>query len=245
MKIKILTIFPEMFSGFLSTSIIKRALNKELVEIEIIDFREYSLDKFKRVDDYPYGGGAGMVLMCQPILDCLKDVSSQDSYVILTSPEGDKFDQKIAKELAKKEEIVIICGHYEGFDGRIYDHIDRQISLGDFILTGGELPAMVMSDAIIRLLKGVIADESTVEESFEDDLLEYRQYTRPEDYNGQKVPSVLLSGHHENIRKYRLKERLKNTYLKRKDLLEKHNLTDEEIVILNEIIEELNEGNNK
>lgn len=245
MKIKILTIFPEMFSGFLSTSIIKRALNKELVEIEIIDFREYSLDKFKRVDDYPYGGGAGMVLMCQPILDCLKDVSSQDSYVILTSPEGDKFDQKIAKELAKKEEIIIICGHYEGFDGRIYDHIDRQISLGDFILTGGELPAMVMSDAIIRLLKGVIADESTVEESFEDDLLEYRQYTRPEDYNGQKVPSVLLSGHHENIRKYRLKERLKNTYLKRKDLLEKHNLTDEEIVILNEIIEELNEGNNK
>lgn len=245
MKIKILTIFPEMFSGFLSTSIIKRALNKELVEIEIIDFREYSLDKFKRVDDYPYGGGAGMVLMCQPILDCLKDVSSQDSYVILTSPEGDKFDQKIAKELAKKEEIIIICGHYEGFDGRIYDHIDRQISLGDFILTGGELPAMVMSDAIIRLLKGVIADESTVEESFEDDLLEYRQYTRPEDYNGQKVPSVLLSGHHENIRKYRLKERIKNTYLKRKDLLEKHNLTDEEIVILNEIIEELNEGNNK
>ncbi len=245
MKIKILTIFPEMFSGFLSTSIIKRALNKELVEIEIIDFREYSLDKFKRVDDYPYGGGAGMVLMCQPILDCLKDVSSQDSYVILTSPEGDKFDQKISKELAKKEEIIIICGHYEGFDGRIYDHIDRQISLGDFILTGGELPAMVMSDAIIRLLKGVIADESTVEESFEDDLLEYRQYTRPEDYNGQKVPSVLLSGHHENIRKYRLKERLKNTYLKRKDLLEKHNLTDEEIVILNEIIEELNEGNNK
>ena len=245
MKIKILTIFPEMFSGFLSTSIIKRALNKELVEIEIIDFREYSLDKFKRVDDYPYGGGAGMVLMCQPILDCLKVVSSQDSYVILTSPEGDKFDQKISKELAKKEEIIIICGHYEGFDGRIYDHIDRQISLGDFILTGGELPAMVMSDAIIRLLKGVIADESTVEESFEDDLLEYRQYTRPEDYNGQKVPSVLLSGHHENIRKYRLKERLKNTYLKRKDLLEKHNLTDEEIVILNEIIEELNEGNNK
>ena len=245
MKIKILTIFPEMFSGFLSTSIIKRALNKELVEIEIIDFREYSLDKFKRVDDYPYGGGAGMVLMCQPILDCLKDVSSQDSYVILTSPDGDKFDQKISKELAKKEEIIIICGHYEGFDGRIYDHIDRQISLGDFILTGGELPAMVMSDAIIRLLKGVIADESTVEESFEDDLLEYRQYTRPEDYNGQKVPSVLLSGHHENIRKYRLKERLKNTYLKRKDLLEKHNLTDEEIVILNEIIEELNEGNNK
>ena len=183
--------------------------------------------------------------MCQPILDCLKDVSSQDSYVILTSPDGDKFDQKISKELAKKEEIIIICGHYEGFDGRIYDHIDRQISLGDFILTGGELPAMVMSDAIIRLLKGVIADESTVEESFEDDLLEYRQYTRPEDYNGQKVPSVLLSGHHENIRKYRLKERLKNTYLKRKDLLEKHNLTDEEIVILNEIIEELNEGNNK
>lgn len=245
MKIKILTIFPEMFSGFLSTSIIKRALSKELVEIEIIDFREYSSDKFKRVDDYPYGGGAGMVLMCQPILDCLKDVSSDDSYVILTSPEGDKFDQRIAKELAKKEELIIICGHYEGFDGRIYDHIDRQISLGDFILTGGELPAMVMSDAIIRLLKGVIADESTVEESFEDNLLEYRQYTRPEDYYGEKVPSVLLSGHHENIRKYRLKERLKNTYLKRKDLLEKHKLTNEERVFLNEIIDELNEGDNK
>ena len=241
MRIKILTIFPEMFSGFLSTSIIKRALNKEQVEIDVIDFRQYSTDKFKRVDDYPYGGGAGMVLMCQPILDCLSAVKSENSYVILTSPEGDRFDQNIAKELAKKEEIVIICGHYEGFDGRIYDHIDRQISVGDYILTGGELPAMVMTDAITRLLKGVIADESTVEESFEDDLLEYRQYTRPVDYNGSKVPEVLLSGHHENIRKYRLKERLKATYLKRKDLLEKHEFTKEETKMLEEIKEELGE----
>ena len=241
MKIKILTIFPEMFRDFINTSIIKRAIQREFVEIEVIDFRNYSKDKSKRVDDYPYGGGAGMVLMCQPILDCLKDVRNQNSFVLLTSPEGVKFNQTIAKQWSKKEEIIIICGHYEGYDGRIYDYVDQEVSVGDYILTGGELPAMIITDAITRLLRGVISDESILEESFENDLLEYRQYTRPENYEGMKVPEVLLSGHHENIRKYRLKEQLKQTYLRRPDLLEKHNFTKEEEKMMKEIKNELGE----
>lgn len=241
MKIKILTIFPEMFRNFINTSIIKRAIQREFVEIEVIDFRNYSKDKSKRVDDYPYGGGAGMVLMCQPILDCLKDVRNQNSFVLLTSPEGVKFNQTIAKQWSKKEEIIIICGHYEGYDGRIYDYVDQEVSVGDYILTGGELPAMIITDAITRLLRGVISDESILEESFENDLLEYRQYTRPENYEGMKVPEVLLSGHHENIRKYRLKEQLKQTYLRRPDLLEKHNFTKEEEKMMKEIKNELGE----
>lgn len=242
MKIKILTIFPEMFRDFINTSIIKRAIQREFVEIEVIDFRNYSKDKSKRVDDYPYGGGAGMVLMCQPILDCLKDVRNQNSFVLLTSPEGVKFNQTIAKQWSKKEEIIIICGHYEGYDGRIYDYVDQEVSVGDYILTGGELPAMIITDAITRLLRGVISDESTLEESFENDLLEYRQYTRPENYEGMKVPEVLLSGHHENIRKYRLKEQLKQTYLRRPDLLEKHIFTKEEEKMMREIKNELGES---
>lgn len=239
MKIKIITIFPEMFRDFINTSIIKRAIQREFVEIEVIDFRNYSKDKSKRVDDYPYGGGAGMVLMCQPILDCLKDVRNQNSFVLLTSPEGVKFNQTIAKQWSKKEEIIIICGHYEGYDGRIYDYVDQEVSVGDYILTGGELPAMIITDAITRLLRGVISDESILEESFENDLLEYRQYTRPENYEGMKVPEVLLSGHHENIRKYRLKEQLKQTYLRRPDLLEKHVFTKEEEKMMKEIKNEL------
>lgn len=241
MKIKILTIFPEMFRDFINTSIIKRAIQREFVEIEIIDFRNYSKDKSKRVDDYPYGGGAGMVLMCQPILDCLKDVRNNNSFVLLTSPDGIKFNQTIAKQWSKKEEIIIICGHYEGYDGRIYDYVDQEVSVGDYILTGGELPAMIITDAITRLLRGVISDESTLEESFENDLLEYRQYTRPENYEGMKVPEVLLSGHHENIRKYRLKEQLRQTYLRRPDLLEKHIFTKEEEKMMMEIKDELGE----
>ncbi|MDO4377659.1 MAG: tRNA (guanosine(37)-N1)-methyltransferase TrmD [Erysipelotrichia bacterium] len=238
MKIKILTIFPEMFTGFLQTSIIKRALTNQLVDIEVINFRQYSNDKSKRVDDYPYGGGAGMVLMCQPILDCLNDVRGDNSFVLLTSPEGVQFNQSLAKEWSKKEEIVIICGHYEGYDGRIYDYVDQRVSVGDYVLTGGELPAMIIADAITRLLKDVISSNSTLEESFEDNLLEYKQYTRPENYNGKKVPEVLLSGHHENIRRYRLKERLRETYLHRPDLLAKHKFTDEEKKMLAEIKKE-------
>ncbi|HPX33270.1 MAG TPA: tRNA (guanosine(37)-N1)-methyltransferase TrmD [Erysipelotrichaceae bacterium] len=238
MKITILTIFPEMFNDFLNTSIIKKARLKNLVEINIVDFRSFSNFPSKRVDDYPYGGGAGMILMCQPILDALKSVKNDKSYVVITTPIGSKFDQQMAYKLLEKEEIVIICGHYEGFDARIYDFVDQHISIGDYILTGGELPAMVITDAITRLVEDTISEDSIIEESFEDGLLEYPQYTRPEVYKGLQVPEVLLSGHHENIRLYRLKESLRTTYLNRKDLLKKRKFTEEERKLLEEVIEE-------
>lgn len=238
MKITILTIFPEMFNDFLNTSIIKKARLKNLVEINIVDFRSFSNFPSKRVDDYPYGGGAGMILMCQPILDALKSVKNDKSYVAITTPIGPKFDQQMAYKLLEKEEIVIICGHYEGFDARIYDFVDQHISIGDYILTGGELPAMVITDAITRLVEDTISEDSIIEESFEDGLLEYPQYTRPEVYKGLQVPEVLLSGHHENIRLYRLKESLRTTYLNRKDLLKKRKFTEEERKLLEEVIEE-------
>jgi len=241
MRITILTIFPEMFEGFLNSSIIKRARQKNQVEINVVDFRKYTLDSCNRVDDYPYGGGAGMVLMCQPVLDALKDVKKENSFVLLTSPTGITFNQKIAHKWKEKEDIVIICGHYEGYDARIYNFVDQQVSIGDYILTGGELPAMVITDTLTRLCKDVISADSIVDETFENDLLEYNQYTRPEEYEGMKVPEVLLSGHHENIRKYRLKESLKLTYLNRKDLLEKHSFTKEEQKMLEEIKHELGE----
>ncbi len=238
MKITILTIFPEMFNDFLNTSIIKKARLKNLVEINIVDFRSFSNFPSKRVDDYPYGGGAGMILMCQPILDALKSVKNDKSYVAITTPIGPKFDQQMAYKLLEKEEIVIICGHYEGFDARIYDFVDQHISIGDYILTGGELPAMIITDAITRLVEDTISEDSIIEESFEDGLLEYPQYTRPEVYKGLQVPEVLLSGHHENIRLYRLKESLRTTYLNRKDLLKKRKFTEEERKLLEEVIEE-------
>ena len=238
MKITILTIVPEMFNDFLNTSIIKKARLKNLVEINIVDFRSFSNFPSKRVDDYPYGGGAGMILMCQPILDALKSVKNDKSYVVITTPIGSKFDQQMACKLLEKEEIVIICGDYEGFDARIYDFVDQHISIGDYILTGGELPAMVITDAITRLVEDTISEDSIIEESFEDGLLEYPQYTRPEVYKGLQVPEVLLSGHHENIRLYRLKESLRTTYLNRKDLLKKRKFTEEERKLLEEVIEE-------
>ena len=244
MKITILTIFPEMFEGFLNTSIIKKARLKNLIDIEVVDFRAYSRDNSHRVDDYPYGGGEGMVLMCQPVLDALKEHSSQDSYVLLTSPAGRVFNQQMAHELMEKQDIVIICGHYEGYDARIYDYADQQVSIGDYVLTGGELPAMVITDTLTRLVDGVITAESLVDESFETGLLEYNQYTRPEVYDGKRVPEVLLSGHHENIRRYRLYESLKLTYLNRPDLLASRPLTDEEVDLLEKIRWEVEEENN-
>ncbi len=244
MKITILTIFPEMFEGFLNTSIIKKARLKKLIDIEIVDFRAYSLDHSHRVDDYPYGGGAGMVLMCQPVLDALKEHSSDNSYVLLTSPAGRVFNQQMAHELMQKDDIVIICGHYEGYDARIYDYADQQVSIGDYILTGGELPAMVITDTLTRLVDGVIASESLVDESFENGLLEYNQYTRPEEYDGKRVPEVLLSGHHENIRRHRLYESLKLTYINRPDLLKNRPLSDEEVDLLEKIRWEVEDENN-
>ena len=241
MRIRILTIFPEMFDGFLNTSIIKKARLKNLIDIEVVDFRAYSKDHSHRVDDYPYGGGAGMVLMCQPVLDALKEHSDERSYIMLTSPTGKVFNQKMAHELMEKDDIVIICGHYEGYDARIYDYVNQQVSIGDYILTGGELPAMVITDTLTRLVDGVIAADSIVDESFENGLLEYNQYTRPEEYDGKKVPEVLLSGHHENIRKYRLRESLKLTYLNRPDLLENRVMSREEEQMLEDIKLELQE----
>lgn len=239
MRITILTIFPEMFEGFLNTSIIKKARLKNIVDIEVADFRQFTKDKHNRVDEYPFGGGQGMVLMCQPILDCLNSVKTEKSHVILMNPTGATFNQKKAHELLKQEDIIIICGHYEGYDARISDYVDEEISIGDYILTGGELGAMVVTDAITRLVEGVITAESTVDETFENGLLEYPQYTKPVEYDGKKVPDVLLSGHHENIRKYRLYESLKKTYLLRPDLLENRDFTAEEEKMLDDIKLEL------
>ena len=211
MKIDILTLFPEMFNGFKESSIIKRAINKGLVEINIINFRDYSKLNNKQVDDAPYGGGAGMVLMCDPIVRAIEDLRSNDSLVILLCPQGKIFNQSKVKELSEYKHLIIICGHYEGFDERIKSVVDMELSIGDYVLTGGEIPAMVMTDAITRLIPGVISKESLEVESFNDGLMDYPNYTRPEEFRGMRVPDVLLSGHHKNIEEYRNEERIKRT----------------------------------
>ena len=238
MKIKILTLFPNMYNGFLSESIIKRAIDKNLVEFEIIDYRKYSNDKHNHVDDTPCGGGAGMVIRCDVIDRALKDNTNNNTYKILLTPQGDVFNQKIAFDLSKKDEIILICGHYEGFDERIRSYVDSEISIGDFVLTGGEIPAMAISDSIVRLLDDVIKEDSFMDDSFSNGLLEYPQYTRPIEYNGMKVPDVLLSGDHKKIENYRLKESLRKTYLRRKDLIDKKELSKEEKKLLDEIKKE-------
>lgn len=218
MKIDILSLFPEMFEGFLETSIIKRARDNGYVEINIHNFRDYSLDKHNKVDDYPYGGGAGMVLMCEPIFRCLDEIKTDESFVIMMSPAGKVFKQEVAVDLSKKKHIIILCGHYEGFDERIKSVVDMELSIGDYVITGGEVPAMVVSDAITRLIPGVITSTSLDSESFNDGLLDYPNYTRPEEFRGMRVPEVLLSGHHKNIEEYRMNERIKRTKEVRKDL---------------------------
>ena len=238
MKIDILTIFPSMFDGFVSNSIIKRAISKGVIDINIIDIRPFSTDKNKKIDDYPLGGGAGLVMKCQPVLDCLKSVRKENSTVILMSPRGEKYNQKIAHELVDNHEhLIFICGHYEGLDERINKYVDRFISIGDFILTGGELASMVISDSIIRLIDGAITNESIEDESFENGLLEYPQYTFPRVYEGEEAPAILFSGNHEAVRKYRLKESLRLTKELRSDLLENRNFTKEELKLLKEIEE--------
>lgn len=221
MRIDILSLFPNMFDGFINESIIKRAIEKNLVEINVIDFRKYSKDPHNRVDDYSYGGGAGMVLSCQPIFDCIDDIKTDESFIILMTPQGVKFSQEIAHDLTNKKHLILICGHYEGFDERIRSLADMEISIGDYVLTGGELPSMVISDSIIRLLEGAINEESHVNDSFNDGLLDYPVYTKPADFRGMKVPEVLLSGHHENIKKWRYEEQLKRTKERRPDLIKK------------------------
>ncbi|MDD3383461.1 MAG: tRNA (guanosine(37)-N1)-methyltransferase TrmD [Bacilli bacterium] len=243
MKIDILTLFPEMFNEFLNTSIIKRARLKKAVEVSTHNIRDFTTDKNGRVDDYSVGGGAGLIMKCQPVLDCLKSVKQENSYVVLLSPRGTKFNQKIAHELAFKEHLVLICGHYEGVDERILESVDLEISIGDYILTGGELASMVVADATIRLLEGSISSSSIIEESFENDLLEYPQYALPREYNGKSIPDILFSGNHIAIEKWRLKESLKLTLQKRPDLLLNKKLSKKEIKLIQEI--ENNEENPK
>lgn len=239
MKISILTLFPEMFDAVLNQSILKRARDKGLYDIEIINIRDFSKDKYHHVDDTPYGGGAGMLLQIEPIDLALQSVRSDNSFVLLTSPKAKPFNQLKAREYANKEHIVIICGHYEGFDARVETLVDDRLSIGDFILTGGELAAMVVVDSVVRLLNDAISKDSLDVESFDNNLLEYPQYTKPPVYKGMKVPDVLLSGHHKNIQRYRLKEALKDTLRYRSDLLKNHEFTKEEIELLKEIRDEL------
>ena len=237
MKISILSLFPEMFDGFLETSIIKKARLKNLVEINIVDMRAFTEDKHNRVDDYPYGGGAGLVLMCQPVIDAIKASKTEDSKVILLSPQGPTFNQEMAYDFAQEKDLVLVCGHYEGFDERIRDYVDMELSIGDFVMTGGEIASMAVSDAVIRLIDGVITQESHEDDSFSNGLLEYPHYTRPRVYEGKEVPEVLLSGHHENIRKFRLEKSLEKTLRIRPDLLEYREFTKEESKILEKIKE--------
>ncbi|MDD6795914.1 MAG: tRNA (guanosine(37)-N1)-methyltransferase TrmD [Clostridiaceae bacterium] len=233
MKISVLTLFPEMFTIF-NNSIIGKAQEKEIVDLEYLNIRDYTLNKHKKVDDYPYGGGAGMVMAPQPLIDSIRAVKKNNKgKVIFLGPKGKQFNQKMAMELSKEEELVFLCGHYEGIDERVYKHIDMEISLGDFVLTGGEMAAIPVIDSILRLIPGVLGkEESFMDESYSDGLLEYPQYTRPPEYEGEKVPEVLLSGHHENIRKWRRKQSLLITKKRRPDLYKKINLTKEDLKIL-------------
>ena len=219
MKIDILTLFPDMFEGFKTQSIIKRAIEKEKVEINIIDIRNYTPYKNNQVDDYQYGGGGGMVMMCEPVFNTVEAIKTEDSHIIILTPRGKTYNQQKAYELTKKKHMIIICGHYEGFDERIYTLADEIISIGNFVLTGGELPAMMISDSVIRLLDGVISEESLAYESFNDNLLDYPVYTKPREYRGMSVPDVLLNGNHKLINEYRESERKRITKEYRDDLL--------------------------
>lgn len=220
MKIDILTLFPKMFEGPFNESIVKRAIEKNLVEIKIHDLRKWGLTERRTVDDRPYGGGVGMVLMIEPIYNALKELKEKESKVILLTPQGKPFKQSLARSLSSEKHLILICGHYEGFDERIRSLVDEEISIGDYVLTGGELPAMIITDTLVRLIPGVLKKEEATElESFsEENLLEYPQYTRPEDFKGLKVPEILLSGDHQKINKWRKQEALKKTKIKRPDL---------------------------
>ncbi|MBN2504350.1 MAG: tRNA (guanosine(37)-N1)-methyltransferase TrmD [Bacilli bacterium] len=225
MKISILTLFPEMFKGFFSESIIKRAIKAGKVEVEMINFRDFSTRKHQQVDDTTYGGGAGMVLAVEPIYRALQSIPDIESAVkILLTPQGEPYHQERANTLAQADHIVLVCGHYEGFDDRIRNFIDLEISIGDYVLTGGEIPAMAIVDSVIRLLPGVLTNsDSYTQDSFYDGMLEYPQYTKPYDFMGYKVPDVLISGNHQEIDKWRRNEAEKRTRERRPDLLEKPN----------------------
>lgn len=220
MKIDILTLFPEMFSGFLSESIIKRAIENELVEINLINIRDFSTLSHNQVDDTPYGGGPGMVMMCEPIFSAIESVKNEKSIVIMLTPQGKTFNQPLALDLSKGKHLVLLCGHYEGFDERIKSIVDLEISIGDYVLTGGELPAMVIVDTVTRLIPGVIKEESIITETFNNNLLDYPVYTKPRSFRGMEVPEVLLNGNHQEINNYRREVQIKRTKEQRPDIME-------------------------
>ncbi len=232
MKFDVLTLFPEMFQ-IMKESVIGRAIDKNLIEVHPVNIRDFSTDKHKKVDDTVYGGGAGMLIRPDVVWDSYLSVKTEKSKVIYLSPQGKTLTQEKVLELAKQEHLILLCGHYEGIDQRVLDKIvDEEISIGDYVLTGGELPAMVLVDSVSRYVEGVLSEGSTDEETFSNGILEYPQYTRPEIFEGKQVPEVLLSGHHENIRKWRKQEALKKTLQKRPDLLEKIELQEEDKQIL-------------
>ena len=250
MKITILTMFPQLFDSFREGPVVQRAIRKGSLELSVVDIKDFAPGSFRHIDDSPFGGGAGMVMRCQPVLDALRSVrgsavsgsaesgsavSSRSTIVAALSPAGRQFTQKQAHRLSELDHLILICGHYEGMDERIYRHVDEEISIGDYVLTGGEIAAMAVSDAVIRLLPGALRSESTSEESFENGLLEYPQYTQPAVCEGEAVPEVLLSGNHARIRRWRLKESLRRTMERRPDLLEGRQFTEEEIALLEEI----------
>ncbi len=247
MRIDILTLFPEMIEPIIKESIIGKAIKENKIEIHVINFRDFSNNKHNKVDDYPFGGGSGMLIGIQPIYDALQSIDKKKTTkVILTTPQGQPFNQMKAEELSQEEHLIIICGHYEGIDDRVREHlVDEEISIGDYVLTGGELPALILVDAIIRLLPEVINESSHQNDSFSTRILEHPHYTRPAEFQGMKVPDVLLSGNHKLINRYRMKESLRNTYLKRPDLLKNYSLTDKEKKLLQEIIDEEKQNNKK
>lgn len=233
MRIKVLSLFPKMFDGILNESIIKRAIDDKKVNIDVIDLRSYSKDKHNKVDDTIYGGGAGMLIKCEPVFDAIDDLKTKNTKVIMLSPDGVKYNQEKAYELSKEKNIILLCGHYEGFDERINTVVDEKISIGDYVLTGGEIPAMAIIDSVTRLLPGVINEESHLNDSFNNDLLDYPQYTKPKEYRGMKVPDVLLSGDHKKIDEWRREEQIKKTKKQRPDLLkesEEEKTTDEDLI---------------
>lgn len=242
MRIDILSLFPDMFQATMGESIIGKAQENNLVDIHVTDFRKYTTDKHNHVDDAPFGGGAGMLLQAQPIFDAYQAIQDEidgqypKGRVILVDPAGRRFDQDYAQELAQEEHLTFICGHYEGYDERIRQLVTDEASLGDYVVTGGELPAMVMIDATVRFVPGVLGNQaSPMGDSFSNGLLEYPQYTRPADFRGMKVPDVLLSGNHQKIREWRMKESLRRTYQRRPDLIKKAHLTVEQQRLLQDI----------
>ncbi|HBW26785.1 MAG TPA: tRNA (guanosine(37)-N1)-methyltransferase TrmD [Hungateiclostridium thermocellum] len=246
MRFDVLTLFPEVFDAVLGESIIGRARKNNIIQINTINIRDFSTNKHRKVDDYPYGGGGGMVMMAQPIYDAYLSIAEKLSYkprVIYLSPQGRVLNQQIVKELSKENHLILLCGHYEGVDERIIEEIvDDEISIGDYVLTGGELPAMVLIDSVSRLIPGVLSsEESYSQESHYEGLLEYPQYTRPYEFCNRKVPDVLMSGHHENINRWRRQQSLKRTYLKRPDLFARLSLDETDKKLLEEALKETSE----